>query len=145
VLLAFFPWLRLSEPIDAAGVRWFPAFRGGLPANELHGVLPSFTAIIGRYVDVDGSHLGNAVVAQVSGRAPEGLTWNDEEAIGWSKLLLFLSALSRNDYFTQMGSYTNGSAFQLVFQEFVEPAHWIALSGRRLDGGATDGRYTYDD
>jgi hypothetical protein len=31
----------------------------------------------------------------------------------------------------------------MVFQEFVEPAHGIALSARRLDGGSLDGGYRH--
>jgi hypothetical protein len=100
--------------------------------------------ILRGYVDMHGDPVDNCVVVTHSGRNPVwDLQDEDHKLISRSAQILSLSAMSKNDYNTNIGCYANSARFQFFRQRFTEPLTYIAFSTRRRDGSTTDAGYRH--
>ena len=146
-LTAFFPWLHLKERVRLGDVEFLPfdAVRKARNDSELQDIFNSLATILKGYVDLKGRPGDRCTVVTRPFRIPP---WNlkqeeDWEDAQWATSLLSLAALSANKYFSTLGNYSNTSVFQLFWQRFTEPAHYVAFQIRRRDGFTTDGGYLH--
>jgi len=143
--IAFFPWLLLREPITLAPLTFlvFKDERQNVFA-PLVGLAESLSIILRGYVDMHGEPIDNCVVVTHSGRNPVwDLEDDDHKLVSRCARILALSAISKNDYNTNIGQYANSTTFQFFRQRFTEPVTYIAFVVRRRDGSTTDAGYRH--
>ncbi|KQV45768.1 hypothetical protein ASC95_27530 [Pelomonas sp. Root1217] len=138
--LAFFPWIRLDEPMTLGDVRLIPYFRKARSLPLAHIPKADVDAIFKAYADRPGKAVQHGVIVEVA----DWHSGTDMPAPVFDRLwqvkeILTLSALASRHLFVSDGSYVNSHAYALVVQNFTAgSAHGFAFSTRRRDGVATN-------
>jgi hypothetical protein len=138
--LAFFPWIRLDEPMTLGDVRLIPYRRKdkSLPLAQVSKA--HVDAIFKAYADRPGKAVQHGVIVEVADwHAGPDMPPAMFERVWQVKEILTLSALAGRHLFVSDGSYVNSHAYTLVVQNFAPgSAHGFAFSTRRRDGVATN-------
>jgi len=147
VQVAFFPWLRLKEPIVLEPLTFVPfRDRNGRMHPTLADLETALNDIMSGYVDERGRPITNCVVVTHAQRTPQwDLADEDHDRVSRSAQILSVAAIAKNDYNTNIGCYANASVFQFFRQRFSIPVDYIAIGTRRRDGSTMDGGYRHGD
>jgi len=140
-MLAFFPWLRISNPISVGDVRIMPYSRGRQPAGEGSKIQEKMDTILQPYQESGDRPVVDAAVMQFAGS--DSLRDLSEQEIAEALLLaelLTVCGLSSREYFGGGLQYCNRDNFQLVIQRFTEKddLQWIRITSRRRDGATNN-------
>ncbi len=144
-LIAFLPWLKLSQDVTIGNVQFIP-FRLGdaQETDELRALATPFAKILSSYVDIRNRAVERCTVVAMSCRQP---TWNlryeDFGEVQEASSLLYLAAMATNEYFQQVANYVNRTMFDLYWQRFTEPVDYVTLTARRRDGQLMIGGYKH--
>lgn len=143
--LIFLPWLRLHDAVTLDRFLFLPV--GG---EKGFGDLPehiskqaSLTA--SSYTDRAGHNVPDfTLVLRDKGESPWNLTDDEFSRVRELSSLLFFCSWSLNDYYSQLGSYSNSSMFNVVGQRFtLDSPEGVALTLRRRDGEILSGGYNH--
>lgn len=138
--LAFFPWIRLDEPLTLGEVRLIPYRRKDKSLPLPYVSKADVDAIFKAYADRPGKPVQHGVIVELADwHAGPDMPPAVFERVWQVKEILTLSALAGRHLFVGDGSYVNSHAYTLVVQNFApSSAHGFAFSTRRRDGVATN-------
>lgn len=141
--LILLPWLKLASPVTVWKVGFASYKKDQVPAlfqphaSEIARILTS-------YCDIKGDPIKECVLGYLDGGdVYKNLKTEEVSRVNEAAQLLAFCGLSRNEYFTQLGGYTNSTTFQVFFQKFSKGSEWIALTIRRRDGETLSGGYKH--
>lgn len=141
--LILLPWLRLRSPTTVLGVQFVPYAQAAVPA-QFQPFFTDIARILSSYRDIEGNPVAECVVGSIQGAEPcKDLTRAEATVVNEAVQLLTFCGLATNEYFSQIGHYTNSSAFQVLFQRFEPRSEGIALTIRRRDGETLSGGYKH--
>ncbi|MER3422607.1 MAG: hypothetical protein C4293_04610, partial [Nitrospiraceae bacterium] len=137
------PWLTLRSPVTILGVHFVPYPQATVPA-QFQPFSTDIARILSSYRGVEGNAVAECVLGSIQDGDPcKDLSRAEAARVNEAVHLLTFCGLATNEYFTQVGHYTNSSAFQVFFQRFEPGSEWIALTIRRRDGETLSGGYKY--
>jgi hypothetical protein len=135
-MLAFFPWLRLKEPLTVGEFTLTPYERGKKPAGKGTSPQNTLDAVTEPYLELATRPIRYATLLQF-GKDDLTRDLNDQErsvAFIFSDIVA-VSGLSCRQYFRGGGfSYWNRDNFQLIIQKFDDPHGGASHLTRRRDG-----------
>lgn len=141
--LILLPWLRLRSPTTVLGVQFVPYAQAAVPA-QFQPFSTDIARILSSYRDIEGNPVAECVFGSIQGVEPcKDLTRAEATVVNEAVQLLTFCGLATNEYFSQIGHYTNSSAFQVLFQRFEPRSEGIALTIRRRDGETLSGGYEH--
>lgn len=126
--LAFFPWLKLTEPTALGAYRLVP--------YNVEATLPSdLKRIVKSHKQGRGAPVDHAVIIEVDGNLESEI--NDEQLADIFRLREFLcfAALARRQFFYHSG-YLNAHSLQCVVQDYKQGEVSVATSARRRGGNS---------
>lgn len=141
--VTFFPWLRLTKPIEIGRVAFLP-FERGQPGAELRPVADRLDMILSSYRDIESKPIHACAVAFLQGRSADAeLSDDDVQEIQQASALLALAAFAENEYFVEGGPYVNGTPFAPYYQGYGGEESSLSLTIRRRDGRTRSGGWKH--
>jgi hypothetical protein len=143
--ISFLPWLRISAPVRIGRFTFTPFLdRDDQITESVREIGDTVTTIVSGYVDLSGRALRNCVLILDSQLTPSwDLPVSALSEARWAAAQLFLATFSMNEYFSQVGQYSNSSMFTVYHQSFALPIDFIAVNSRRRDGSLMVGGYRH--
>src|SRR5437773_2009520 len=134
--IVFLPWLRLKEPIELFDLSFIPIGKEIGWGSLTPDLIKQAELIASSYTDHAGHSIPDfTIVLRTSGEKRWDLTPDEFSTAREAASLLFFCSWSLNDYYSQLGHYTNSSIFNVVGQRFsASDPSGIALTLRRRDG-----------
>ncbi len=145
--IVFLPWLHLKKAVSLYDLQFVP-IGGEKGFSSLPDHLVSQAKLIATsYTDQAGHPIPDfTIVLRLSGSEQWNLSSEDFSKAREAASVLFFCSWALNDYYTQLGSYTNSSIFNVVGQHFsAQDPRGIALTLRRRDGETLSGGYNHGD
>ena len=141
--LILLPWLKLESPVTVCKIGFASYKKDQVPAVfQPYG--DDIARILASYCDIKGNPISQCILGYFqNGDACKNLTDAEVLRVNETAQLLAFCGLSRNEYFAQLGDYTNSTAFQVFFQRFSPGSELIALTIRRRDGETLSGGYKH--
>jgi hypothetical protein len=136
--ICFLPWLRLGREDEGGvdGTRFVRYRRGKAPFGEGTPQQQVADQVLEPFRDHGVTPIAEATIAGREGKGLlDDLTQDGKRLVGMDAEILCLSAIACNEYFNQVGSYANYSAFELLFKQADGDLGAIKLPLRRRDGG----------
>lgn len=128
--LAFFPWLRISEPIDVGPIHLVPYERGGSPGGSVQAIIDTVTE---PYVFSKRSPISRATLFRYADHGLlDDLAHDEIEDAFELAGLVTMSGLAARKFFAW--KYWNREDFQFTIQMFDRPDRGAFFQTRRLDG-----------
>ena len=141
--LVLMPWLRLPQPCVIRGVHFVPYKKDQIP-EMFQSYSLDINRILSSYRDIKGDAITECALIYLDGSGPcKDLTDNEVVRIDEAAQLLTCCALSKNEFYCQLGCYANSTAFQIFYQRFIPGSEWISITTRRRDGKTTCGGYEH--
>lgn len=141
--LALMPWLRLSQPYVIRGAHFVPYKKDQIPAR-VQSYFTDIDRILLSYRDIQGDAITECVLIYLDSLDPcKDLSDDEGVHINKTSQLLTFCALSKNEYFCQLGCYANSTSFQIYFQRFIPGSDGISITTRRRDGVTRNGGYKH--
>lgn len=137
-VLCYLPWLELGEELAVGNTRFVPYVREKQPFDpktQRQAVADHFLSPY--HTDRDTPIARAAIVAPTGELMPDELTPSVREEVVSDVSILCLAAIARNDYFNQLGKYSNASAFVVLFQNIRSldgDLGAVGITTRRRDG-----------
>ena len=140
--ICILPWIKFDKSYEANGIQLLP-----FPSDEHDADLQSaIREVLKSYKDIRGNTLTTcSIIANNSHSTKWSLNDEDHDKIDQAVSLFFLASTARNEYCTQLATYSNSSAFQTIFQRLSIPPTGLAVEHRRRDGRNIDGVYQHGD
>lgn len=139
--LSFFPWLRISEPLEVAGFRLVPwTRREGSTGQALSARERSVAeTILSPYLVSNDRSVDCCTLLSFPGRALLDVPTDDEATRAWWIAQYFAAAglAGRKPFDTD--NYCNTDNFELVIQNFVGDLKGVSYGTRRRYGRTTNG------
>jgi len=133
-MLAFFPWLEVSEPVTAGEFELLPFRRGVAPSGRGTTDQAIYDRLLAPYHS-GGAPIGHATLARIAGDDLTRDRSDDERgALFVFSELLSMSGLAARDFFGLGLTYHNRDNFRLVVQGFSDDRGGAAITTRRRDG-----------
>ena len=134
--LAFFPWLKIAQPLIVKGFELLPYKRGepfsGEPSST--STVASLLAPYWNRFDLPGKE--SVILRRAAHGLLEDVDEDDIEDLYTFSEWLALSGLAARRYFGHDG-YSNRDHFRLIVQRFGQVGGGVALVSRRRDGTTT--------
>lgn len=124
--LAFFPWLKLTEPTTLGPYRL-------VPYGAAHNVPRDVRRIVSSHKQGRGTPIEHAVLIEVNGSLESQLTDDQVAEVFRLRELLCFAALAKRQFFHHSG-YLNAHSLQCVVQDYKPGEASVATSARRRDG-----------
>lgn len=141
--LTLLPWLRLCSPVTALGVHFLP-YSGTTVPSQFQSFSSEIGRILSSYRDVVGHPVAECVLGSIRDGDPcKELSEAEAFRVNEAVQLLAFSGIANNQYYTQLGHYTNSAAFQVFFQGFIAGSDEITLVVRRRDGRMRNAGYRH--
>ena len=142
--ICLLPWVHLDNTYEVGGVRLlqYPEY------NFPHDFQNALIDVPSSYKEIQGDPVSECTLVALTRNLPE---WeldskkDDLDIVQESLSLFFLAAMSCNEYFCQIPTYSNSSAFQPIFQNMTIPTKGHAVQYRKRDGSVTDMGYKHGD
>lgn len=133
--LILLPWLKLKSSVTVLRVCFTPYAREQGPVT-LQLFSSDIDRILARYRDVEGRPIVECGVGVLDPNDPcKDITDVEASRVNEAIQLFAFAGLAMNEYFSQVGHYTNSSAFQVFFQGFTPgSSNEITFFIRRRDG-----------
>jgi hypothetical protein len=144
--VAFFPWLKLREPLTVGSVRLIPWERGESPCDTAAAKQADLDAVLSAYANRPNQVVTGATLLEVADWCT-GMDVTPEirrELFRFRDLIGF-SALSKRELFAGHFGYTNFDSYQLVIQNYeAGRGGRFTFAVKRRDGWASH-YWTADD
>jgi hypothetical protein len=135
--ICFLPWLHLAreDEVVVDGTRFVRYRRRKAPFGEATTQQQVADKVLEPFRDHGVTPVAQATIAGREGKDfLDDLTQEEKRLVGMDTEILCLSAIACNDYFSQVGSYANYSAFELLFKDTAGDLGAVKLTARRRDG-----------
>lgn len=139
-MLAFFPWLRLKEQLQAGEFELIPYKRGQAPGGVGTGLQRSLDSVTAPYRAGGDRSIDKATLVRINqGDLTRDLSEDERSALFVLSELLSVAGLSRREFFKVASiGYQNRDNFRIIIQSFAEAAGGASITSRRRDGFTTN-------
>jgi len=133
-ILVLLPWLKLRNPVKIKDLFFTPySIQSVDPKCVFNSFKKEINRILSSYRDIRGDIINECALAYIDVKDPCSSTVDVRLMSNASHMLAF-AGLAKNKFCVQLGSYTNSSYFEIVFQEFSKDSEFIRIITRRRDG-----------
>lgn len=132
--VAFLPWIRVDERIDAGRLRFIPYIRGQEPGVKTQVSQDVLDRVLAAYVNPPRAPIRECTLVELD----DWTTGHDvplPERIWLARTCIGMAGLSDRRLFRQHFDYCNFDTYQLVIQRFTDDsAGTFSFTARRRDG-----------
>lgn len=133
--LAFFPWLKVPNPVVVGGFRFMPIDVSN-PAHVVGGAIGhTVKSALSCHVDIQGKPINACTIAlRVRHNTPWDIPDKKQAALYDAARSLALAAMAEHRFFEQLTPHTNSTVFQPVLQRVQAGSGGVSLFVGRRDG-----------
>jgi len=132
--IAFLPWVRIDQPIDAGRLRFVPYVRGERPGIDVAVPQDALDRVLAAYVNPPRYPVAECTLVEFDNwRVGDDIP--EPSQIWLARVCIGMAGLSSRRLFRQHFDYCNYDTYQLAIQRFtIESAGTFSFTARRRDG-----------
>lgn len=136
--IAFFPWLKIDSPIKVGNYTLLPFSLDDRSKHLEEEDFAAICSILRRYFVYEKRTVSKFTLLKIGSKVVRKKKNSNlmTKAFLLSEILS-ISAISKNEFFCQFGSYSNRDLFKLVFQQYRIPVTGFTIETHRKDGKTT--------